>query len=403
MQELLFLAHRIPYPPNKGDKIRSWNILKYLAGQYRVHLGCFIDDPEDERHRPVLEEICESCFFARLDPRLARLRSLTGLLSGAPLTLPYFSNRRLADWAAGLMRARDIGHVFTFSSSMAQYATGPEAAAACRVVDYVDVDSDKWRQYAAAKSWPANWIYGRESRTLLQFERRVATESDACLFVSEAEASLFRDLAPESSDKIRALNNGVDFDYFDPSIGLEPPFDSDADTLVFTGAMDYWANVDAVVWFAREIFPAIRAQRPAAEFWIVGARPAQQVTALASLGGVHVTGSVPDVRPYVKHARVVVAPLRLARGVQNKVLEAMAMARPVVASPEALEGIDADIGRDVLSAGSIPEFVDTVCGLLGRADANAIGENARRRVVEGYGWPANLSVLKTILEHRPVD
>jgi sugar transferase (PEP-CTERM/EpsH1 system associated) len=403
MQELLFLAHRIPYPPNKGDKIRSWNILKFLAERYRVHLGCFIDDPEDEQHRATLEEVCESCCFVRLDPTKARIRSLTALFSGAPLTLPYFGNRRLADWASGLMRDRDIGHIFAFSSSMAQYALGPEAADACRVVDYVDVDSDKWRQYAAAKSWPASWIYGRESRTLLEFERTVAAQSDACLFVSEAEASLFRTLAPEAADRVRALNNGVDYEFFDPSIDFESPFGDGTEALVFTGAMDYWANVDAVVWFAREIFPAIRARRPAAEFWIVGARPAQQVTSLASLEGVHVTGSVPDVRPFIRHAPVVVAPLRLARGVQNKVLEAMAMARPVVASPEALEGIHANIGEEVLKAGSVQEFVDTVSRLLDGDDRDTIGRKARKRVVDGYGWSANLMVLKTILEHRTVD
>jgi sugar transferase (PEP-CTERM/EpsH1 system associated) len=338
---------------------------------------------------------------------MARLRSLTGLLSGSPLTLPYFRNRRLADWADGLLRDREIACVFAFSSSMAQYASRPpgnhEATDTCRIVDYVDVDSDKWRQYAAAKSWPATWIYGRESRTLLEFERAVAARSDACLFVSEAEASLFRKLAPEASDKTMALNNGVDYDFFDPSIGCESPFQPDAEAVVFTGAMDYWANVDAVVWFARDIFPAIRARRPGTEFWIVGARPAQQVTNLASLDGVRVTGGVPDVRPFIRHAKAVVAPLRLARGVQNKVLEAMAMARPVVASPEALEGIRADVGGEVLSADGARDFVDRVLGLLDGSDADAIGERARKRVVEGYGWSANLAVLKTILEHSPLD
>ena len=399
MHELLFLAHRIPYPPNKGDKIRSWNILQYLTRHFRVHLGCFIDDPEDETHRPKLEATCESCKFVRLNPPVARLRSLSAMFSGSPLTLPYFWNSDLARWAGNQMQQRNIKHIFVFSSSMAQYAMGNEAELACRVVDFVDIDSDKWRQYAAAKSWPASWIYGREGRVLLEYERKIAAVADASLFVSEAEAALFRDLAPESADKIGALNNGVDYDYFDPTIALENPFTGGGDALVFTGAMDYWANVDAVAWFAKEVFPGIRAKKPATEFWIVGARPAAQVTALASLPGVHVTGSVPDVRPFIRHAKIVVAPLRLARGIQNKVLEAMAMARPVVASPEALEGIDASIGDEIIQADGITEFVTKALNLLDDTNSDLMGDRARTRVISDYGWSSNLEGLKTLLEN----
>ncbi len=403
MRELLFLAHRIPYPPNKGDKIRSWNILKYLTRHFRVHLGCFIDDPEDEKYRPTLEAICESCKFVRLTPPVARLRSLSALFSGSPLTLSYFWNSDLARWTGDQMQQRDIKHIFVFSSSMAQYTIGNEAELACRVVDFVDVDSDKWRQYAGAKSWPANWIYGREGRVLLDAERKIAAASNASLFVSEAEAALFRDLAPESADKIGALNNGVDYEYFDPTIALESPFTGGGDALVFTGAMDYWANVDAVTWFAKEVFPGIRAKKPAAEFWIVGSRPAAQVTALESLLGVHVTGSVPDVRPYIRHAKIVVAPLRLARGIQNKVLEAMAMARPVVASPEALEGIDASIGDEITLADGVTEFVSKAINLLDDTNRDLIGDRARTRVISDYGWSSNLEGLKTVLENARLN
>ena len=403
MAELLFLAHRIPYPPNKGDKIRSWNILRFLAQHYRVHLGCFIDDPADEQHRATLEAICESCRFVPLDPTISRLRSLGGLASGAPLTLPYFWNRGLAAWTETLLRERPIEHVFAFSSSMAQYVLGDAAERARRVIDYVDVDSDKWRQYAAAKSWPASWIYGRESRTLLAFERRVARAADACLFVSEAEAELFRRLAPDSAARTYAFSNGVDYGFFDPSVGHDRPFDGAGGNLVFTGAMDYWANIDAVTWFAREVLPAIRAARPDVRFWIVGAKPADPVSSLQSIAGVHVTGSVPDVRPYILHADIVVAPLRLARGIQNKVLEAMAMGRPVIASPEALEGITADVGSEVICAGSAREFADRTVSLLGDPDAAVIGRRARQRVIDGYGWAANLAVLKKLLENGPLN
>ena len=403
MRELLFLAHRIPYPPNKGDKIRSWNILQYLAKHFRVHLGCFIDDPEDEAHRPTLEGICASTKFVGLQPTIARLRSLTALMTGSPLTLPYFRSADLAQWASSQIGQHDIQHIFVFSSSMAQYATGAEADRARRVVDFVDIDSDKWRQYAAAKSWPASWIYGREGRTLLDYERKIAAMADASLFVSEAEAALFRKLAPESADKTGALNNGVDYDYFDPAVDLDTPFSAESEALVFTGAMDYWANIDAVVWFAEEIFPAIRAKRPTAEFWIVGTRPAPLVTALASHAGVHVTGSVPDVRPYIRHAKAVVAPLRLARGIQNKVLEAMAMARPVVASPEALEGITARLDDEIVRADGASAFVKQTLTVLDDPESTEMGKRARQRVIEDYGWPSNLERLKTLLENGRLD
>ena len=398
MHDLLYLAHRIPYPPNKGDKIRSWNILRDLAAHYRVHLGCFIDDPTDRVHQPMLEKICASCHFASLNPSLAKLRGLVGLLSGAPITLGYYRDAGLARWIARLLQSRDIHRVFVFSSSMAQYVLGEAATRARRIIDFVDVDSDKWRQYAYAKSFPASWIYGRESRTLLTFERRAAAVADASLFVSEAEADLFRRLAPESADRVAVLNNGVNLDFFDPSGRYPNPFAGGTEPLVFTGAMDYWANVDAVAWFAREVFPQIRARRPKVEFCIVGARPSAQVQALAAHAGITITGRVEDVRPYIAHAALVVAPLRLARGVQNKVLEAMAMARPVLATPEALEGIDAKVGSEVLCASAAAPFAEAVLAALAQPDLAEIGRRARHRTEAAYGWPRNLAVLKTILE-----
>jgi len=396
--DLLFLAHRIPYPPNKGDKIRSWNMLRHLARDYRVHLGCFIDDPADEVHRAVLEDICASCRFVRLRPRLGRLLSLSRLLTGEPLTLGYFHDRSLAGWARQHIARNGVKRAFVFSSSMAQYVVGTAGAGARRVVDFVDVDSDKWRQYAQSQSGFLRWLYGRESRTLLAFERRVAAEADASLFVSDAEAALFRRLAPESASRVAAVTNGVDLEYFNPEANFASPFAADEEPLVFTGAMDYWANVDGVVWFARDVLPAIRAARPNAVFWIVGAHPAQQVRALESLPGVRITGQVDDVRPYIANADVVVAPLRLARGVQNKVLEAMAMARPVVATPDALEGLDVESGHEVIRAAGSAGFADATVLLLSGGKGDAIGRRARERVVADYGWAANLASLKEFLE-----
>ena len=403
MHDLLFLAHRIPYPPNKGDKIRSWNILRALATHYRVHLGCFVDDPADRAHQPLLERLCASCHFVRLDPPVARLRSLVGLLSGAPLTLGYYRDGGLAGWVARLMQSHEVRRIFVFSSSMVQYAMAGPAAEARRIVDFVDVDSDKWHQYARTKRWPGRWIYGREARTLLDFERRAAAVADASLFVSEAEANLFRRLAPESAARVAALNNGVDLAYFDPAGCYPNPFANDTEALVFTGAMDYWANVDAVTWFAHQVLPHVRAQRRSVEFCIVGGKPAAQVRALASQPGVTVTGRVDDVRPYIAHAALIVAPLRIARGVQNKVLEAMAMARPVLATPEALEGITATSGEDVLCAKTETQMAQMVLQALANPGLAGIGRRARQRTEASYGWAANLGILNKILEPQAVS
>ncbi len=251
MEDLLFLAHRIPYPPNKGDKIRSFNILKYLARHYRVHLGAFVDDPHDMRYCDKVEALCESTCLLPLSPLRGRLRSLSGLVQNKALSLPYFYDHRMQDWIDSRIANTGLQRVFVFSSPMAQYVLGKELSQLRRVVDFVDVDSDKWRQYAERKPWPLSWLYRREAETLLQFERDVAMKFDASLFVSAEEAAFFRQLVPEAAASISHLENGVDHEYFMPDAGYEDPYAGCRDVLVFTGAMDYWANIDAVRWFAQ--------------------------------------------------------------------------------------------------------------------------------------------------------
>ncbi len=391
MAEILFLAHRIPYPPDKGDKIRSWNILRHLAERHVVHLGCFIDDPDDFAHVDRLRALCGDCRFISLAPRMARLMALRGLVTGEALSLTYYRHPALARWVDEIVARPGLGGIFLFSSPMAQYVpdTGTEMPI---VMDFVDVDSDKWAQYARTKPWPLSALYRREARRLLDFERQVAARATCSLFVSPAEAALFRRLAPDSADRIGHLNNGVNGDYFSPDHDYPDPYDGAREVIVFTGAMDYWANVDAVVWFARSAWPDIRTARTQAQFWIVGARPAPQVEALAALDGVTVTGRVADVRPYLAHARVSVAPLRIARGVQNKVLEAMAMARPVVASPAAVEGIEAEPGHELTVAEAASDFAAAVIRYLEHEDAE-IGARARARIAASYRWDENLRLL----------
>lgn len=392
MQDLLFLAHRIPYPPDKGDKIRSWHIFEYLAQRHRVHLGCFVDDDSDRQHEPMLRHMCASARFTRLDPLRAKIMSLRGLLRGEPLSLAYYRDRGMARWVRDLLDGGDVARAFVFSSPMAQYVAG-HAGSLSVIMDFVDVDSDKWARYADGKGWPMSALYRRESRRLLAFERQVAARAEASLFVSSAEAELFRGLAPECAARVHHICNGVDFEFFSPDRGYDNPYRGQGPCLVFTGAMDYWANVDAVTWFAEEVFPAVQAAVPGVGFYIVGGKPAAAVRKLAVNPAIEVTGRVADVRPYVAHAAASVAPLRIARGVQNKILEAMSMARPVIATPEAAEGIDVRPNDEIVIAAGAADFATAVSGVILGEHGVDLGANARRRIVSNYRWSTNLAPL----------
>ena len=397
MANLLYLVHRLPYPPNKGDKVRSFHLLKHLAARHRVYLGTFIDDPEDEVHLDAVRGYCADMHVARLSPRLARLRSLRGLVSGEALSLPYYRDAGLRAWVEHTCGSVAIDRIVVFSSVMADYVS--DMLSLPTLVDFVDLDSAKWTQYATTHYWPMSWIYRREGERLLAFERTVAARSARSFFVTEAEADLFRRAAPESAARVEAMHNGVDAEFFSPQHALSSPYRDDGIHVVFTGAMDYWPNVDAATWFATAVLPRLREKNPHILFYVVGRNPDPAVQALAADGATIVTGTVADVRPYLKRAAVVVAPLRIARGIQNKVLEAMAMARPVVASSACAGVIDAKPGSDFMAAADANEFVEHILALL--ADprrAEDMGRAARERVVAKYSWEANLASIDRYLE-----
>ncbi|HYE37940.1 TIGR03087 family PEP-CTERM/XrtA system glycosyltransferase [Methylocaldum sp.] len=396
MKEILFLAHRIPYPPNKGDKIRSFNLLKYLSGTYRIHLGAFVDDSNDWRYASDVKRFCGETCLLPLHPGRAKLKSLKGLLARLPLTVPYYADARMSSWVNRIVNERPIHAVLVFSSAMAQYVAGFDSLP--RIIDYVDVDSDKWRQYAAKKSWPMSWIYRREAEYLARYDRNIANSFNYSLFVSENEASLFKGLAPEVKDRILGIENGVDTTYFSDEADCPNPYSTDEDVMVFTGAMDYWANVEAVTWFAHGVFPEIRRQMKFVRFCIVGARPTEVVRNLARIEGITVTGAVKDVRPFLKHARCAVAPLRIARGIQNKVLEAMAMGKSIVSTKAAIEGIEIKSPLDLLVAETASEWVDIGLQALRTDSLPLKSERNREFVVRRYGWENSLRRLGALLD-----
>jgi polysaccharide biosynthesis protein PslH len=398
MEPLLFLAHRLPYPPTKGDKVRSWHFLEHLAGRYRVFLGTFIDDPADQPHVAALERLCAEVYVERIVPRFRRARSASAFLTGEALTLAYFRSARLAKWTRRIVARAGIRRALAFSSPMAQYLRDSPGVRC--VVDFVDMDSAKWADYALLRRWPASALYRREARRLFAYERDVAARSEVSIFVTDEEAQRFRSHAPECADRVIAVRNGVDSEYFSPARDFASPFVPDERAVVFTGAMDYWPNVDAVVWFAREVLPRIRKHDSSVRFHIVGMNPSAAVRVLAS-EATTVTGRVDDVRPYLRHARVVVAPLRVARGIQNKVLEAMAMAKPVVATAASAAALSVRQRVELEVASDAEAFASKVLQLMDPACAEGMGRRARQRVLGDYAWSASLKSLDALLQPAP--
>jgi sugar transferase (PEP-CTERM/EpsH1 system associated) len=283
---------------------------------------------------------------------------------------------------------------------MAQYVPVTIRAHRRCVIDLVDVDSQKWMDYARTAAPPAAWLWRREGSRLRQSEKEIASTFDKTLVSTRPELQLLHGVISGNDTKTAFLANGVDTDYFSPDRAYELPPHMAGTAVVFTGAMDYRPNVDAVTYFADAVLPTLRAQVPDVRFLIVGSNPTPEVLKLSSLSGVVITGRVPDVRPYLAHAKAVVVPLRIARGIQNKVLEAMAMGKPVVASHEALVGIDVNADAEVLVASNAEAYVEALCRIVETDIGDTIGRNARRRVIADHQWSVSLERLDTILEGR---
>jgi sugar transferase (PEP-CTERM/EpsH1 system associated) len=400
--EILFLAHRIPFPPDRGDKIRSHHILTALAELASVHVGCFAETAADRRQEPALAALAQShCLPMRSKP--LALAGCQALVRGKPISLTAFHHRAMAQFVARTLRERPIDTIYVFSGQMGQYV--PVDWDGRLVTDLGDVDSAKFEAYAGGKPAPAAWAYAREDRLLRAEEERLARISDRTLLISDAEAALLRSrLSTPSTGHIEVLGNGVDFAAFDPAGSAPHPelAATPGPHFMFTGQMDYPPNIAAVQRFAKTIFPEIRRTHLAAQFHIVGRAPVAEVRDLADGCAVRVWGEVAAVQPFLAAADIVVAPLTIARGVQNKVLEAMAMARPVVLSPQAATGIPATDGVHFAIGDGDRAIADRALGLLaGGKAAAAMGAAARRFVIERMSWPAMLEPLPRLLGRPP--
>ncbi len=392
MKKILYLSHRIPYPPNKGDKIRSFNEIKYLSKKYTVDLICLADEPQDIKYGKDLKRYCRRVAVFPLNTLSAKIRGLFKLVAGGSISQGYFYFRPFQDLYNQWVSQETYHALVCFSSPMAGYVfNAPQEirSPGSLIMDFCDLDSDKWLQYSQKKIFPLSLLYQLEGMRLLGFEKKINRYFDQSVFVSKAEADLFK----HYFSKARCLNvvpNGVDYKYFDPDLfcgGKKP----DHPVVGFFGAMDYYANVDGALWFAHEVWPQIKKQIPGALFYIVGSKPDSKLKALASDPSIRITGFVDDIREYYHKMSVCVVPLRIARGVQNKLLEAMSMGRAIVTTSPAVQGIGA-LDKPFLSIEDEPDqFAGQVVKHLqnetGRTQA---GNDARRYIKKNFNWDANM-------------
>jgi sugar transferase (PEP-CTERM/EpsH1 system associated) len=386
--KILFLSQRVPYPPNRGDKITTWRLIERMRREHDVHVLAFAHDDGDEQAANELRQKGYPTTTFRLNPRWDRVRSLPLLLTRKPLTLGVYGSHALQREVDRRIGAVDVA--YAYSSSMGAFMlphTGTR-----RVMHFSELDSDKWLQYSKRMHPPMRWIYRREWRTLERFERKLAHAVDENVFCTPLEERIFNERIPGASSAV--LRNGIDLTGHQPA-----PEQAEAGHLVFVGVMDYYPNVEGCLWFADEILPRVRAAVPEARLTIVGAHPTPEIEALAARPGIEVTGFVDDPRDYLRRAQVSVAPLRIARGIQNKVLEAMAMGLPVVGTTAATQGVDGKAGENYLVADDAEGQVAAICGLLRDSEATReLGRQARRFVEERYDWEACLRPLDGILE-----
>jgi len=385
--KILFLSQRVPYPPNRGDKITTWRLVDRFRREHEVRCVAFAHDDGDRKAVEELNAMGIQTTGIPYNDRKKKLGALPLFLTKKALTLGVYGSKELQAKVDELAGWADMA--YAYSSSMGAFLE-PHGHLP-RVMHLGELDSDKWRQYSERTGFPMNWIYRREARTLLEFERRIAHSFTENVLCTPLEQAIFQEQIPGASSTV--LRNGVDLEAFEPA-----PEKAEAGHLVFTGVMNYYPNVDGCVWFAKEILPRVRERHPEARFTIVGSHPSAEVLALESIEGVTVTGFVDSVTDWVQRAAVAVAPLRIARGIQNKVLEAMACGLPIVGTTSATQGVEGQNGRDYLVADDATALADHVCDLLADpARASELGKAARAFVEQNYHWEAVFRHLDDIV------
>ena len=407
-RRVLMLTHRVPYPPDRGDRIRAFHLLRLLNESFDIDLACTSDAPVTEEHQRVLGELAPRLAITPVSPRGGVLRGIGALACGQPITPSWHYRRTLAATIRRWHRQVPFDAVLCICTGMARYAgilAPPERAIEQRrtaasvlwprlVLDLVDVDSLKWRSYSEQSPAPLRWIYGLEARRLSGVEAGRGVSWDAVSVISDAEAEACRRHVGDHR-RLVVIGNGVDLDSF---TALPDP---DTNTLVFTGVLNYRPNVEGIRWFVAHVMPLLQRLdrfRKDLRLRIVGRDPCAAVHALGDAPGVEVVGPVADIRDAIGASSVAIAPLQTARGVQNKVLEAMACARSVVVSSAAAEGIDAVPGRHLLVADQPQQWASHIERLLRDAEyRRSVADAARQLVARTYAWPQRARPMVDLL------
>lgn len=415
--QILFLSHRNPYPPHKGNQIRPFNVLKALKERgHEVHLVGFAEDAAEIAAASPLSAYCSSYHLVTLEPGAAKMRAARSLLTGKPPSVEYFNSPDMRSIVETIVSSNPIQAVVVYSSTMSQYV--PEALRPHTFVDMADVDSEKWMDYAEETNPPMKWVYGLEGRRLREYEYWIVRNFGITSLHTQREIDVLKDLSPDELKRLIPITNGVDLEKFKPTPveelvpGKIPEaerrfFDElNVPRVVFTGAMDYRPNAEACIWFANDILPLIRAKYPNARFQVVGSKPTAEVLALGGDPGIDVTGFVDSVLPYLAAATVCVVPLKIARGVQNKALEAMAAGRAVIATRDVITGVGAREGQHLLHAQTEGEFADKVINVIADRELRAgLESQARSFVVESCSWGPLMNRLVELVESikRPLS
>jgi len=386
--DVLFLAHCVPNPPNKGEKIRAYQEVTALARRHRVHLVCFARNEQELEFAHQLEDRCASVYAEILPFSKALMRASVSFALGGCINMVFYKSRRMKAHVADLTRRTPFAATVAYALPMAAYAPSGIPV----LFDMQDVDSEKWFEYARLRR--LGFLYRVEAARIRQCELAYASSAQSTFLTARQEAELFRSLAPTAA--VECMENGVDSSYFDPAIVPYPPEFIGRRFVTFVGTMDYFPNVDAATWFAREVFPSIRRHEPAAEFLVVGNNPSRNALELNAIDGVTVTGGVPDVRPYILHARAVVAPLRLARGIQNKVLEALTLGRNVLATSAVCRTFGNDVPTAISRCDSPEDYIAQILPVLGAEPRPDLG--IRECMRERFTWKTNVEFFVSRLE-----
>jgi sugar transferase (PEP-CTERM/EpsH1 system associated) len=403
-KHILLIAHRIPYPPDKGDKIRTYHMMRYLAERYQVTVVCMIDDPDDVKYIKPLRQMVYQVYYKVRTTRAMKARAVGSLLNGTPFTQHCFYSRPLQKIIDRYLDQYNAAAILSFCSSSAEYIFRSRHALEVlqkKVLlnDLIDVDSEKWRQYAEKHHGLKKWAFQREARLLQPGEARIIADFDRTFIVSEEEKNVLASFC--SVEKVEALSNGVDLDYFSPERVPKTLRPTTGPKLLFSGAMNYWPNIEGAIWFAERVFPTVREMVPDAVFCIAGRNPANAILALKKKPGIEVSGTVPDMREYLSCATICVAPLLIARGIQNKVLEGMAMKKPVVATRGAATGLKSIDGEEIIITDDEKQMAKVIIKLLKDTDrCLTLGAKAREYVEREHSWESHLGRLVELIEGK---